>query len=80
MNAIAFDTTIRNGLIEIPAKYHDKFFSDVKVILLRLDETAPNQRYELLMQEAGRDKSFMSRTISCSDDFATVDSEVFGEW
>jgi hypothetical protein len=80
MIAISFDTKIRNGQIDIPTQYRDKFLSDVKVILLPSEEATQNQTYEALMQEAGKDKGFLSRTIACAEDFAFVDGEVSGEW
>ncbi len=36
--------------------------------------------YETLMSEAGKDKDFLERTINCTEDFKTIDSEVAGEW
>jgi len=80
MFAIEFNTKVCNGKINIPAQFHDDFISDVKVILLRLDEISSNQSYDSLMKEAGRDKSFLLRTINCAEDFEAVDSEVSGEW
>ena len=37
-------------------------------------------QYEASMKEAGRDKAFLSRTLTCADDFQHVDAEVSGEW
>ncbi|MCL2343620.1 MAG: hypothetical protein FWC62_06965 [Firmicutes bacterium] len=37
-------------------------------------------RYAALMREAGRDPAFLARTVSCSEDFKAVDSEVSGTW
>jgi hypothetical protein len=33
-------------------------------------------KYEALMMEAGRDKTFLARTSSCTEDFKTVDNEI----
>ena len=37
-------------------------------------------QYEALMRKAGSDEAFLSRTLSCSEDFTIVDSEVPGTW
>ncbi|MCL1873594.1 MAG: hypothetical protein FWF85_05710 [Clostridiales bacterium] len=37
-------------------------------------------QYEALLKEAGQDKEFLSRTLSCAEDFKAVDSEVPGTW
>ena len=37
-------------------------------------------QFEALMKEAGSDEAFLSRTLSCSDDFRAVDGEVSGKW
>jgi len=42
-------------------------------------DTLSVQSYESSMKEAGQDKSFLSRTISCAEDFEIVDSEVSEE-
>jgi len=34
MNAIEFQSTIRNGIIELPKQYKNKQFDDVRVIVL----------------------------------------------
>ena len=36
--------------------------------------------YEKQMQEAGKDKMFLSRTIESNKDFSFIDSEVGGDW
>lgn len=41
---------------------------------------AKRKQYDALMQEAAKDKAFMSRTAKCDDDFSFADSEVQGEW
>ena len=38
------------------------------------------EQYAALMKEAGQDKKFLARTISCNEDFCAVDSEVSGTW
>jgi len=48
-----------------------------------LDEYLKSQkteRYAALMKEAGQDKAFLARTMSCGEDFNAVDSEVSGTW
>ena len=48
-----------------------------------LDEYLKSQKaehYAALMQEAGRDKAFLARTVGCNEDFYAVDSEVSGTW
>jgi len=48
-----------------------------------LDEYLKNCKaahYEALMREAGHDQSFLARTMSCADDFISVDAEVSGAW
>jgi len=48
-----------------------------------LDEYLKSQKatqYAALMKEAGQDKDFLARTLSCSEDFSAVDSEVSGTW
>ena len=37
-------------------------------------------QYETQMKNAGQDKAFLSRTMSCIDDFNAIDSEVDGKW
>ena len=37
-------------------------------------------QYETMMADAANDDDFMQRTMSCTEDFAYVDSEVTGEW
>ena len=37
-------------------------------------------QYEILMKEAAQDKKFLTRTISCAEDFCAVDGEVSGKW
>ena len=37
-------------------------------------------QYEALMKEAGQDEAFLSRTLSCADDFRAVDSEALETW
>ena len=36
--------------------------------------------YETLLKEAGQDKAFLGRTLSCAEDFHAVDGEVSGKW
>lgn len=48
-----------------------------------LDEYLKSRKaaqYEEFMKEAGRDKAFLSRTLTCAGDFKAVDSEVSGTW
>jgi len=48
-----------------------------------LDEYLKSQKaaqYAALMKEAGQDKAFLARTVSCSEDFREVDNEVSGTW
>ena len=48
-----------------------------------LDEYLKNQKaaqYEAMMREAGKDEEFLSRTLTCAEDFSAVDSEVAGAW
>jgi DNA polymerase/3'-5' exonuclease PolX len=48
-----------------------------------LDEYLKDQKaaqYEILMKEAAQDKKFLTRTISCAEDFCAVDGEVSGKW
>jgi len=37
-------------------------------------------QYEALIKEAGQDKAFLTRTISCAEDFSQADGEVSGKW
>jgi DNA polymerase/3'-5' exonuclease PolX len=37
-------------------------------------------QYETLLKEAGQDKAFLARTLSCAEDFRAVDGEVSGKW
>ena len=37
-------------------------------------------QYETSLKEAGKDKAFMTRTMSCAEDFSAVDGEVSGAW
>jgi len=37
-------------------------------------------QYKTLMKEAGQDKAFLTRTMSCAEDFSSVDGEVSGKW
>jgi len=39
-----------------------------------------NARYEQAMKEAGRDASFLERTVKCGEDFEYADGEVSGKW
>ena len=48
-----------------------------------LDEYLKSRKaaqYEALMKEAGGDQAFLSRTLTCAEDFKAVDSEVSGTW
>ena len=36
--------------------------------------------YEAQMVIAGQDSTFLSRTLSCADDFSAIDDEVDGKW
>jgi metal-responsive CopG/Arc/MetJ family transcriptional regulator len=48
-----------------------------------LDEYLKNRKstqYADMMREAGRDKAFIARTVSCAEDFSAADGEVFGTW
>jgi len=36
--------------------------------------------YRLQMEKAGQDKTFLSRTINCADDFSVIDAEVDVKW
>ena len=36
--------------------------------------------YIAQMENAGKDEAFLSRTLSCADDFSAVDGEVDGKW
>ena len=36
--------------------------------------------YESQMKDASQDKAFLSRTMSCADDFNAIDGEVDGKW
>jgi len=38
------------------------------------------EKYAMMMKEAGLDKVFLARTMSCLEDFSEVDGEVSGEW
>ena len=48
-----------------------------------LNKYLKNQKtfeHKELMEEAGQDKAFLIRTMSCAEDFAAADSEVFRTW
>ena len=52
-------------------------------ISVALDMYIKEQRateYEAQMKDAAQDKAFLSRTMSCADDFSAIDSEVDGKW
>jgi len=36
--------------------------------------------YKTQMENAGKDKAFLSRTLNCAGDFNAIDGEVDGEW
>ena len=69
---------------ELKAMAREKKISSVNsAINEALDAYLKNRKaaqYEALMKEAGRDKSFLDRTVKCAEDFKIVDSEVSGEW
>ena len=48
-----------------------------------LDEYLKDRKaaqYETSLKEAGKDKAFLTRTMSCAEDFSAVDDEVSGSW
>jgi DNA polymerase/3'-5' exonuclease PolX len=48
-----------------------------------LDEYLKDRKsaqYETSLKEAGKDKAFLTRTMSCAGDFSAVDDEVSGSW
>ena len=47
MDAIEFNTTIEtNGIIHIPEKYKDTYQGQVKVIILKEDDTSTKEKVE----------------------------------
>ena len=39
-----------------------------------------DEEYEAQLRDAGKDESFLARTLNTADDFMFVDSEVSGTW
>jgi len=46
----------------------------------RTPQEINDMQYKALMTEAANDKTFLSRTLQCADDFVAVDSKVSGSW
>lgn len=44
MKAVEFQTTVKNGTIQIPEKYKEQFKKHVRVVLMREEESGGSER------------------------------------
>ncbi len=58
MYAVEFQAKIKNGIIEVPAQYRDKFKKVVKVIVLAEPEEPANNLIDQLLETPWRVTTF----------------------
>ena len=85
MNTIRYTATLpENFVYELKEMAREKTIPSVNsAINEALREYLKNRKkaqYEALLKDAGRDQSFLDRTMQCSEDFSVVDSEGAGKW
>ena len=58
MYAVEFDTNVKNGIINIPEEYKDRFKERVRVILMAEEETIATNFIDELLEKPVKEADF----------------------